>query len=48
MTSDPKTVPFIVDQARAACDVRTGPVIGECDLYCDAKMRRWSATIGSS
>ena len=38
MSSDPKTVAYIVDQAAAAGVVSARPMFGEYGLYCDDKM----------
>ncbi len=38
MSSDPKTVAYIVDQGSAAGDVFARPMFGEHGLCCDGKM----------
>ena len=38
MTSDPRTVAYIVDQTSAAGAVSARPMFGEYGLYCDGKM----------
>lgn len=38
MTSDPRTVAYIVDQASAAGAVSARPMFGEYGVYCDGKM----------
>ena len=38
MSTSPKTVAFIVDQARGAGDVSAKPMFGEYGIYCQGKM----------
>ncbi len=38
MSTDPKTVAFIVDQAARAGGVSSRPMFGEYGLYCDGKL----------